>query len=105
MLLTVRVAVTAVVPVMAGGAVTVQVGRYCAPLGLDVTAQESATVPVYPPVGVTVMFEVAEAPGASLAIATPLREKPAVGGATPLTVSATVVVCVMVPETPVTVTV
>jgi len=101
----VRVDVTAVEPVMAGGAVTVQVGRYCAPLGLEVTAQVSATVPVYPPVGVTVMLDVADAPGASLAMATPLREKPGGGGATPLTVTATVVVWVMVPETPVTVTV
>ena len=80
-------------------------GRYFAPLGLEVTAQVRATVPVYPPVGVTVMLDVADTPGASLVMATPLSEKPGAGGATPLTVRATVVVCVMAPETPVTVTV
>ena len=100
-----RVAVTAVEPVMVGGAVTVHVGMYCPPLGLEVTAQVSATVPVYPPIGVTVMLDVAEAPGASLVMAIALSEKLGGGGATPLTVSATVVVCVMAPETPVMVTV
>ena len=58
--LMVRVAVPAVVPVMLTGLVEpkLNVGRYSAPDGLDVIAAVSATLPVKPPVGVTVMVDV-----------------------------------------------
>ena len=56
--LTVSVAVTAPVPEIAVGAVAEQVGASTASAGLAVTAQVSVTVPVNPPVGVTVMVEV-----------------------------------------------
>jgi hypothetical protein len=57
---TVRIAVPAEVPVMFTGVVEpkLRVGRSCAPLGLKVTAAVSATLPVKPPAGVTVMREV-----------------------------------------------
>ena len=56
----VSVAVPAEVPVMLTGLVEpkLKVGGYCAPVGLEVTAAVSATLPVKPPVGVTVMAEV-----------------------------------------------
>ena len=64
------VAVAALVPPMFTGEVLpkLTVGRYCAPCGLDVTAAVSATDPVNPPPGVTVMVEVLPvvAPGARL---------------------------------------
>jgi hypothetical protein len=56
----VRVAVPAAVPVMLTGLVEpkLRMGRFCAPLGLEVTAAVSATLPVKPPDGVTVMVDV-----------------------------------------------
>ena len=56
----VRVAVPAAVPIMLTGLVEpkLRVGGYCAPTGLEVTAAVSATLPVKPPLGVTVIVEV-----------------------------------------------
>jgi hypothetical protein len=56
----VRVALPAAVPVMLTGLVEpkLRVGGFCAPLGLEVTAAVRATLPVKPPLGVTVMVEV-----------------------------------------------
>jgi hypothetical protein len=63
--LTVSVAVTAAVPVMAGGAATEQVGRSTAVAG-PVTVQESATEPVKPPLGMIVIVEVPLTPGVAM---------------------------------------
>jgi hypothetical protein len=49
--LTVSVAVTGALPVVAGGAVTEHVGASAAPMGPPETAQLSATLPVKPPDG------------------------------------------------------
>jgi hypothetical protein len=56
----VSVAVPAVVPVILTGVVEpkLSVGRYWAPDGLEVIAAVSATLPVKPPLGVTVIVEV-----------------------------------------------
>ena len=56
----VSVAVPAPVPEMATGLVEpkLRVGRSCAPAGLEVTAAVSATLPVNPPAGLTVIVEV-----------------------------------------------
>ena len=66
---TVRVAVPAVAPVMFTGVVEpkLSVGRYCAPAGLVARTAVSATLPVKPPEGVSVRFEVfpVVAPGAT----------------------------------------
>jgi hypothetical protein len=63
--LTVSVAVTAVIEVMAGGAATEQVGRSTAVAG-PVTVQESATGAEKPPLGVIVIVEVPLAPGVAM---------------------------------------
>jgi hypothetical protein len=63
--LTVSVAVTAAVPVMAGGAETEQVGRSTAFVG-PVTVQESASLLEKPPLGVIVIVEVPLAPGEAM---------------------------------------
>ena len=97
------VAVTAVAPVIAGGAVTEHVGASAAPMGLPVTAQLMATLPVKPPVGLIVMVELPVAPDDAIATAVLLSVKPG-GGAGTLTVR--LVVALMLPaEAPVTVTV
>ena len=98
----VSVAVTAAVPAMAGGAVAEQVGTSIAPDGLEVTAQVRATLPVNPPLGVTVMVEVPLAPGDATLIGVPLSVK---AGATvePVTVIGTLVVSTTLPDVPVTV--
>jgi hypothetical protein len=56
----VSVAVTAEAPVIVTGLVEpkLSAGRSWAPLGLDVTVAPSATLPVKPPAGVTVMVDV-----------------------------------------------
>jgi len=66
--LTVSVEVTAAVPVMLTGVGRLQVMGLTAPVGAAVTAQLTATFPVNPLVGVTVMVEVFPlvAPGAML---------------------------------------
>jgi len=63
--LMVRVEVTAVVPEMAGAALTEQVGILVAPDAPAVTEQVSATEPVKPPLGVMVTDEVVELPWAT----------------------------------------
>jgi len=99
----VSVEVTAPVPEIAAGCVAEQVGILVAPVGLAVTAHVSATVPVNPPLGVTVIVEVALVPGDGTLTAVPLNVK--LGVATgALTVTATFVVSVTLPDTPVTVT-
>jgi len=101
---TVSVEVTAPVPDIAAGCVAEQVGMSIAPAGLAVTAHVSATVPVNPPLGVTVIVEVPLAPGDDTLTAVPLRAK--LGLTTDaFTVIGTFVVSVTLPETPVTVTV
>jgi hypothetical protein len=67
-----------------------------------VTAQESVTLPVKPPLGVTVMVEVPLAPADAMFVGVPLSEKAGVTGALG-TVIAMVVVAVRLPEVPVTV--
>jgi hypothetical protein len=66
----VRVAVPAVVPVMLTGVVDpkLKVGGYWAPVGLEVMAAVSATAPVKPPAGDTVIVEVfpVDAPGVTV---------------------------------------
>ena len=103
-LFTVRVAVTAVVPVIVGGVVTRQVGISVAPAGLLVTAHASATALVKPPLGVTVIVDVAGVPGVIFDIATPLSAKFGTG-AGPVTVTETLVPSVMLPDVPLTLTV
>ena len=78
----VSVAVPAEVPVMLTGLVEpkLKVGGYWAPVGLEVTAAVSTTLPVKPPAGVTVMVEVfpVVAPGVTVT-AGPLTVKLGVG--------------------------
>jgi hypothetical protein len=73
-----RVAVSAVVPVMFTGLVEpkFRVGEYCAPDGLDVTEAVSTTLPVNPPAGVRVTVDVfaVVAPGLIVTLA-PLTAK------------------------------
>jgi hypothetical protein len=87
----VSVAVPAEVPVILTGLVEpkLKVGGYWAPVGLEVTAAVSTTLPVKPPAGVTVMVEVfpVVAPGVTVT-AVPLTVKLGGGG----TVTVTVVV-------------
>ena len=74
----VRVAEPAAAPVIVTGLVVpkLKVGKLVAPVGLEVTAAASVTVPVNPPAGVTVMVEVfpVVAPGAT-ETAVPAMEK------------------------------
>jgi hypothetical protein len=99
--------VAAVVPVMLTGDVVpkLNVGRSEAPAGLAVRAAVKVTLPVNPPLGVTVIVELLPvvAPGELMVMAPPLVRAKEAG--VEVTVTVTVVVCVMVPETPVTVTV
>jgi hypothetical protein len=67
----VSIALTGWVPEIAGGWVTVQVGTSAAPDG-PVTAHVSATLPVKPPLGVTVMVDVVAPPAATAAAAVEL---------------------------------
>ena len=98
------VPVTTCVLEIAAGCVTVQVGGSTAAAGLLVRAQASVTVPVKPPLGVTVIVEVAFAPADVMLIGVALSEKAEVT-VVPPTVSATFVVSVRVPEVPDTFTV
>ena len=79
----VSVAVPADVPVMLTGLVEpkLKAGGYWAPVGLEVTAAVSVTLPVKPPTGVTVIVEVfpAVAPGETVT-AVPLTVNPGDGG-------------------------
>lgn len=69
-MVTVSVAVSAVLPVIPTGEVApkLKVGMSCAPDGLEVIAAVRVTLPVNPPVGVTVMVEVLPvvAPGSTV---------------------------------------
>jgi hypothetical protein len=100
----VSVAVTGWVPEMATGWETEQVGALTEPDGAEVTAQVSATLPVHPPPGVTVMVEVPVAPGDAMLMGVPLIANPS-GGVWPETVIAVAVVTIKVPHVPVTVAV
>jgi hypothetical protein len=72
----VRAAVTAVVPVIAGGTVTEHVGASAPPTGPPVTAQVRDTLPVKPPLGLIVMVDVALGPGDAMMTAVLLIVKP-----------------------------
>jgi len=97
-LFTVSVAVTAVAPVIAGGVVTEQVGVSVAFAGVPVTAQASETAPVKPPLGVTVMVDVAGVPGVTFVMATPLSAK--LGTVGTVTTTGMLVLAVRLPEVP-----
>lgn len=99
--LTVSVADTAPIPVIAAGWVTEQTGRSTEPAG-PVTVHERATFPVKPPLGVTVIVEVPVAPGEAMVTVVLVRVKfGATGGA--VNVRGMFVVSVPPPEVPVTV--
>lgn len=99
--LTVSVAVTAVVPVIAAGWVTEQTGGSTEPAG-PVTVHERATLPVKPPLGVTVIVEVPVAPGEAIVTVVLVRVKFGATGVA-ATVRGIWVVTVLPPEAPVTV--
>lgn len=104
---TVSVPVPAVTPVMLTGDVVpkLKVGRSVAPVGLVAIDAAKATLPVKPPLGVTVIVAVLPvvAPG-ELMVMAPLLVNAKVGGMLAVTVTFTVVVCVIAPDMPVTVT-
>jgi hypothetical protein len=77
--------VTGAVPAMDGGWLMEQVGGLIAAGDLPVTAQVRVTVPVNPPLGVTVIVDDAVPPDAGTVIVLPLREKEGVA-AMPFTV-------------------
>jgi hypothetical protein len=87
--LIVRVAMPAVDPVILTGLVEpkLNVGRFAAPVGLDLRVATSATLPVNPLVGMTVMvveFPLV-APRANVRLAEPgLSARPGVGGGAPV---------------------
>lgn len=63
-------------PVIAGGAVTEQVGGSTPPMGTPETAQLRETLPVKPPLGLIVMADVPLGPGIAMLIAVLLSVKP-----------------------------
>jgi hypothetical protein len=83
------------------------VGGSVAPFGLEVRVAVNVTLPVNPPLGVTVIVDVfpVVAPGELTVMAPPLVRANEAGTAVTVTVTLTAVFCVIVPETPVTVTV
>src|ERR1700733_8474169 len=89
--LTVSVADTPVIPVMASGAETEQVGGSTAVAG-PVTVQESATEPVKPPLGLIVIVEVPLAPGVAMRTVVLVSAKLGAGA---VTVTATIAVLVL----------
>lgn len=97
MVSTVRVDVTAAVPVMEGGADTEHIGKV--PAMLEDTAQVSPTVPLNALVGVMVMEEVPDAPGDVMLIGLPASVKP--GTAAAVTRTVVLAVAVVLPEVPV----
>jgi hypothetical protein len=105
LVVTVIVELTAVVPVtLTLPGASEQPGVPVAPEGLDVTAQVSGMLPVKPLLGVAVIVDVPESPGA--AIDTPVPASAKLGGTTSgAIVTVTWAVCVMLPDLPVTVTV
>jgi hypothetical protein len=101
--LTVSVAVTAVAPVIGGGAVTEHVGESAAPVGPPVTAQLRDKLPVKPPLGLIEMVDVPLDPGVGMVTAVLLREKP--GGVAGTLMVRLVVALVLPAEAPVAFTV
>jgi hypothetical protein len=97
------VAATGPVPEMVAGCVTVQVGGSSVPTA-SVTAQVSATPPVKPPLGVTVIIEVPPVPGETMLIGVPLTTNVGVS-AEGVTVRPMLVVSTVFPALPVTVAV
>lgn len=98
---------TAAAPVMLTGDVEpkLKVGGSVAPAGLDVSAAVRATLPVNPALGVTVMVAVLPVVAPAATVMPPLLVSAKVGGGTKaVTVTPTMVVCVIAPDTPVTVT-
>ena len=95
------VEVTAPAPETTAGWAAVHVGGSIAPAGLEVRAQVSITVPVKPPLGVTVMEEVALPPAVAIVAGAPLN----VNTEGRLTVTGTVAVWETPPAVPVIVTV
>jgi hypothetical protein len=81
-----------------------KVGGLAAPFGLEASAAVNVTLPMNPPLGVTVIVDVLPvvAPGELMAMAPPLVRANETGAA--VTFAVTIVVCVIVPEVPVTVT-
>jgi hypothetical protein len=97
----VSIAVTAAVPVIAAGWVTEQTGGSTEPAG-PVTVHERATLPIKPPLGVTVIVEVPVAPGEAMVMVVLVKVKfGGRGGA--VTVRGIWVVTVSAPDAPVTV--
>ena len=96
-----RVAVPWVPPVMRTGLVEpkLKVGRYCATAGLDVRTTASVTLPVKPPLGITVIVDVPLPPGLGMVMLPPPLVR-----VIPVTVTFTVAVAVVVSKVPVTVT-
>jgi uncharacterized alkaline shock family protein YloU len=100
--LTVSAAVTDALPAIAAGCAAEQVGGLDAAAG-PVTAQVSVTIPRKPPVGATVIVDVPFVPAVTLTDV-PLSVKFGVTVGLETNIG-TVVVCVTLPEVPVTVTV
>jgi hypothetical protein len=94
----VRIAVPALVPVILTGLVEpkLKVGGYWALVGLEVTAAVSTTLPVKPPLGVTVIVEMFPlvAPGVT-ETAVPLTVKLGVGATATVTETGAVPVVAM----------
>ncbi len=105
MVVTLTVEATAVAPVTLTTLETAQVAGLTALAGVVVTAQVKLTAPVKLFAGVTVMEDVLPvvAPAATLMLP-PFESANVGGGAEAVTVTPTIVVCVIAPETPVTVT-
>ena len=102
---TVTVAVTAVALTTLTELVTPQVAGLTAPDGMVVTAQLRLTMPVNPPLGVTLMVDVLPEVAPAAMEMLPLLPSVKLGGGTKaVTVMPTTVVCVMAPEVLVTVT-
>jgi hypothetical protein len=107
LVVTVRVAVPAVVPEMETGVVApkLRVGALTAPAGELVRTAVRATLPVNPPLGVTVIVEVFPVdPPATTVRAVPFRVRPGVE-VDAVTVTRIELEAVKVPEVPVTATV
>jgi hypothetical protein len=100
--LTVSVAVTGAVPVIASEAGIEQVGASAAPAGPPLTAQLSATFPAKPPLGDSIIVAVPLAPAVAIVIAELLLKVKLAGAGTN---ASTAVAAVMLPETPAIVTV
>ncbi len=100
---TVSVEIAAAVERLTEVGANTHVGTSVAPVG-PVTAHVKATLPVKPPVGVTVKVEAGiVAPAVAPSLANPVSVKLGVGE-TAETTSGSVTVCVILPEMPVTTT-